>query len=249
MCNASNNNRLWVKLECLNEQQNIPSIANKAHIYILNTPYELPGDLMELILSNYFNTPRILHRGHTYRIELNSELVGTAAYAHYYMIFAYLKVIFFRCTHLDVKGNEFEMQAIVAKNLTNLVHIAHNHHFLPRQLMDSMTMINNYPTGLRRTYEILRSSINAFLPKKSACLSSKHIYPLFLMQGERGAGKTKLITAVAQDLGMHLYGVDCAEIVSQVPTHTEQKLKGVFSKSLMSEPLLICFHNFEVCII
>lgn len=245
--NADNGRtRFWANLEHFNDEQSIPSIATKAHIYMLNNPHELPPDVSELILSNFFNTPRILHRGHTYRIEVNAKLVGTTAYAHYYLIFAYLRYVHFRCVHLEVKGSDFEMQAIVAKNFSNLVQIAHTHHFLPRQLLDNIAIVQNYPLGLRNTYEMLRSSIDAFLPKKSACLSSKHIYPLFLLQGERGAGKTKLTNAVSQDLGMHLYGVDCADIVSQVPSHTEMKLKAVFAKSLISEPLLICFHNFEV---
>lgn len=243
---CSQRTRFWAHLEHLNEDQTIPSIANKAHIYLLNSPYELPAEVSELILNNYFNTPRQMHRGHTYRIEVNAQLVGTAAYAHYYLIFAYLKCVYFRCAHLEVKGNDFEMQAIVAKNFTNLVQVPHTHHFIPRQLMNNIAITENYPSGLRRSYQLLRNSIDAFLPKKSACLSSKHIYPLFLLQGDRGAGKTKLTNAVAQELGLHVFGVDCAEIVSQVSSHTEMKLKAVFAKGSVSEPLLICFHNFEV---
>lgn len=242
------NAKLWAKLDHLNEEQTIPNIAVKAHVYILNNPYELPPEVSELILGNYFNTPRILHRGHTYRIEVNAELIGTSQYAHYYLIFAYMKFVHFRCVHLEVKGSDFEMQAVVAKGFTNLVQIAHTHQFLPRQLLDDMAIVEGYPLGLRSSYECLRSSINAFLPRKTTCLSSKHIYPMFMLQAERGAGKTKLVNAVARDLGMHLYGVDCAEIVSQVPSHTELKLKAVFAKSLVSEPLLICFHNFEASI-
>lgn len=238
--------KFWVQLEHFNEQQNIPSIAVKTHIYLLNNPFELPAEVSELILSNYFSTPRILHRGHTYRIEVNSDLVGTSQYAHYYLIFAYMKYIHFRCVNLEVKGSDFEMQAIVAKGFTNLMQINSTHHFLPRQLLDDLAIIEGYPLGLKMPYECLRSSIDAFLPKKSACLSSQHIYPMFMVQAERGAGKTKLVNAVARDLGMHLYGVDCAEIVGQVPSHTELKLKAVFAKSQISEPLLICFHNFEV---
>lgn len=239
-------NNCWVQLDHFSDEQTIPNIATKAHVYLLNNPHELPPDLSELILSNYFNTPRLLHRGHTYRIEVTAELVGTAAYAHYYLIFAYLHEVFFRCIHLEVKGSEFELQAIVAKNFSNLVQVPSAQSFLPRQTLDSCAIANNYPSGLRRPYQMLRSSVDAFLPKRSTCLSSKHIFPVFLLQGERGAGKTKLINAVAQELGMHIYGADCAEIVSQVPSHTEMKLKAVFAKSLVSEPLLICFHNFEV---
>ncbi|XP_065366725.1 peroxisomal ATPase PEX6 isoform X1 [Calliphora vicina] len=241
-----NKTKLWAKLDHLNEEQTIPNIAIKAHVYLLNNPYELPPDVSELILGNYFNTPRILHRGHTYRIEVNADLIGTSQYAHYYLIFAYMKFVHFRCVHLEVKGSEFEMQAVVAKGFTNLVQIAHTHQFVPRQFLDDMTIVEGYPLGLQTTYECLRSSIDAFLPRKTTCLSSKHIFPMFILQAERGAGKTKLVNAVARDLGMHLFGVDCAEIVSQVPSHTEMKLKAVFAKSLISEPLLICFHNFEI---
>ncbi|KAM7341795.1 peroxisomal biogenesis factor 6 isoform 2-T2 [Cochliomyia hominivorax] len=241
-----NRTKLWAKLQHLNEEQTIPNIALKAHVYLLNNPYELPPDVSELILSNYFNTPRILHRGHTYRIEVNAELIGTSQYAHYYLIFAYMKFVHFRCVHLEVKGSEFELQAVVAKGFTNLVQIAHTHQFLPRQFLDDMCLVEGYPSGLQKSYDSLRSSIDAFLPRKSTCLSSKHIFPMFILQAERGAGKTKLVNAVARDLGMHLFGVDCAEIVSQVPSHTEMKLKAVFAKSLISEPLLICFHNFEI---
>ncbi|EDW35005.1 GL20091 [Drosophila persimilis] len=236
----------WIKLEHFADEQTIPAIATKAHVYMLSNPHELPAEVTELILSNYFNTPRLLHRGHTYRIEVNAKLVGTAAYAHYYLIFAYLRHVHFRCIHLETKGSEFELQAVVAKGLSNLVQVPHAHNFLPRQVLDNFAIVENYPSGLRKSYQLLRSSVDAFLPKKSACLSSKHIFPVFLLQGERGSGKTKLINAVAQELGMHLYGADCAEIVSQVPSHTEMKLKAVFAKSQVSEPLLICFHNFEI---
>ncbi|SPP75750.1 peroxisome assembly factor 2 isoform X2 [Drosophila guanche] len=236
----------WIKLERFADEQTIPAIATKSHVYMLSNPHELPAEVTELILNNYFNTPRLLHRGHTYRIEVNAKLVGTAAYAHYYLIFAYLRQVHFRCIHLETKSSEFELQAVVAKGLSNLVQVPNAHNFLPRQVLDNFAIVENYPSGLRKPYQLLRSSVDAFLPKKSACLSSKHIFPVFLVQGERGSGKTKLINAVAQELGMHLYGADCAEIVSQVPSHTEMKLKAVFAKSQVTEPLLICFHNFEI---
>lgn len=237
---------IWAKLQHLKEDQTIPHIAVKAHVYILANPYELPPEVSDLILSNYFDTPRILHRGHTYRIEINSDLIGTAQYAHYYLIFAYMKFLHFRCVHFEVRSNDYEMHAVVAKGLTNLVQVATKHQFLPRQILDDFAIVEGYPVGLSSAYACLRSSIDAFLPRKSACLSSEHINPMFLLQGDRGCGKTKLVNAVARDLGLHLFGVDCAEIVSLVPSHTELKLKAVFAKNLISEPLLICFHNFEV---
>ncbi|XP_013101894.1 peroxisomal ATPase PEX6 isoform X2 [Stomoxys calcitrans] len=238
--------RLWGKIQPLNDEQTIPHIAVKAQVHIVTNPYELPPELSDLILSNYFETPRILHRGHTYRIEVNPELIGTAQYAHYYLIFAYMQFVHFRCVHLEVRNNDFEMHAVVAKGMTNLVQVPCKHQFLPAQILDDFAIVENYPRGLSGPYAALRSSIDAFLPRKSTCLSSKHINPMFMLQGERGSGKTKLVNAVAYDLGLHIFGVDCAEIVSQVPSHTELKLKAVFAKHLVSEPLLICFHNFEI---
>uniref|UniRef100_A0A1B0BE70 Peroxisomal ATPase PEX6 n=1 Tax=Glossina palpalis gambiensis TaxID=67801 RepID=A0A1B0BE70_9MUSC len=238
--------KFWVKLEHFNESQNVPVIATKTHIYLLINPYELPQEVCDLILNNYFCTPRILHRGHTYRIQINAELVGTAQYSHYYPIFAYLHQLYFRCVHLEGKGSDFEMQAVAVKGFSNLVQIKHTHQFLPRQQLNEIFQLRNFPLGLEQPYSTLRSSIDAFLPNKTTCLSSKHIYPVFMLQAERGSGKTKLIKGIAADLGMQLYGVDCTEIVSQIPAHTEVKLKTVFAKSLITEPLLICFHNFEI---
>lgn len=236
----------WVTLEKFGDSQEIPSIATKAQIHLLTNPYELTQDIVDVILGNYFNTPRILHRGYVYRIEVNAKLLGTALYSKYYSVFAYLRQVYIHCTHLEVKGSDFEVQAIVAKNFTNLVQNPSVHKFLPKQILDSTIIGNNYPSGLHANYNVLKTSINAFLPKKTACLSSKHIAPLFLLQGSRGSGKTKLVKAVCQELGLNLYDVDCAEVVSMVPSHTELKLKAVFAKSLQCEPLLICFHNFEI---
>uniref|UniRef100_T1PAA0 Peroxisomal ATPase PEX6 n=1 Tax=Musca domestica TaxID=7370 RepID=T1PAA0_MUSDO len=238
--------RIWCKIQNLKDQQTIPHIAVKAHVYIINNPYELPPEVSDYILSCYFDTPRILHRGHTYRIEITSDLIGTSQYAHYYLIFAYMKFLHFRCVKLEARSDDFEMHAVVAKGLTNLIQVASSPQFLPRQILDDFIIAEAFPAGLQNTYECFRSSIDAFLPRKSACLSSEHINPMFLLQGERGCGKTKLVNAVARDLGLHIFGVDCAEIVSQVPSHTELKLKAVFAKSLICEPLLICFHNFEI---
>ncbi|XP_075168854.1 peroxisomal biogenesis factor 6 isoform X2 [Haematobia irritans] len=238
--------RIWAKIQALNDEQTIPHVAVKAQIHIVTDPYELPPEVSDLILNNYFATPRILHRGHTYRIEINPTLIGTAQYAHYYLIFAYMKFLHFRCVHLEVRNNDLEMHAVVAKGMTSLVQVPCKNQFLPSQILDDFAIIENYPIGLSTAYTRLRSSIDAFLPRKSACLSSKHINPIFMLQGERGAGKSRIVNAVARDLGLHMFGIDCAEIVSQVPSHTELKLKAAFTKSQICEPLMICFHNFEI---
>uniref|UniRef100_A0A1B0G5P1 ATPase AAA-type core domain-containing protein n=1 Tax=Glossina morsitans morsitans TaxID=37546 RepID=A0A1B0G5P1_GLOMM len=153
--------KFWGKLEHFNENQDVPIIATKTHIYLLINPYELPQKVCDLTLNNYFCTPRILHRGHTYRIQINGELVGTAQYSHYYTIFAHLHQLYFRCVHLEGKGSDFEMQTLAVKSFTNLVQIKHTHQFLPRQQLDEIFQLGNFGSlGLEQPYSTLRSSID-----------------------------------------------------------------------------------------
>lgn len=120
---------------------------------------------------------------------------------------------------------------------------------MPKQLLHDSCLINACPNGLRKYFVDLQSSIRPFITtngSKTNALSSRNIFPVFLVYGDRGSGKNTVVTAVVQSFGIQTFSVDCAEIVSQIPAQTEAKLKLVLSKANICEPLVICLHNFEV---
>lgn len=245
----ADNEPIYVSLKELQNAQSICQLATRATIFIINNPHDLSNDIIDEILGCYLQSPRILYRNYTYEIILDDSLLGTAVYAKYFHIFANLKKIFFRCVHIESKDNPFEMMAVVVKGLTIIHQTTSINYTVPKQLLHELCFIEACPNGLKKYFSDLQSSIRPFISANNSntnSLSSRNIFPLFLVHGDRGSGKNTVVTAVIQSLGMQMFGVDCAEIVSQIPAQTEAKLKLVLSKANICEPLVICLHNFEV---
>lgn len=76
---------------------------------------------------------------------------------------------------------------------------------------------------------------------------NNRIYPAFLLQGDRGSGKRRLISIIARSMGFQQYAVDCAEISSStVPAQTETKLKLAMAKASICNPIIFTLINFEL---
>ena len=251
------NEPVTVHLQELQDSQNVPQLAIKATIFILNNPHEISNDLVDEILDKYFESPRILYRNYTCEIPLEEATLGNALHAKYFHIFSSLRRLYFRCVHIESKDNPFQIDAIVSKGLTILQQTNSINLTVPKQFLHDMCPITACPTGLRTHFDALKSSIIPFIPNGShvngpssstttTSLTSQNIFPTFLLQGDRGCGKYTVLTSVAQSLGIQVYSIDCAELVSQVSSQTEAKVKIVLSKSNICEPLIISLYNFEV---
>lgn len=247
---ASESYQIWVNLRQLSTEKEllraIPEIGTKVNIYMLPNPYELPTELIDMILNNYFRLPQLWYKQHIYRIAVTTDLLGTAEYARFATILLYVKEVYFHCSHIEINSGQTANSAIILKDCTTLMQIKHTLSFLPKQLIDNVSMNVAYPLNGYPLYQSILKSLDVFLPNASTCLSSQQIYPVFMLQGPRGSGKSKLMRSVSKELGLHMYGIDCIEIINQIPAQTETKLKMVFAKSTISQPLIICFHNFEL---
>lgn len=240
---------IYVSIEELQIAQSICQLATRATIFIINNPHDISNDVVDEILGCNFQSPRILYRNYTYEIILDDSLLGTALYAKYFHIFSNLKKIYFRSVHLESKDNPFEIMAVVVKGLSNIHQTTSINYMLPKQLLHDLCFIDSCPNGLKKYFNDLQSSIRPFITtngNKTNSLSSRNIFPVFLVYGDRGSGKNTVISAVVQSFGIQTFGVDCTDIVSQIPAQTEAKLKLVLSKANICEPLVICLHNFEV---
>lgn len=247
--NNESDEPVYVQLQPIQAAQLVPQLANKATVFIINQPYEIANDLIDEILGCFFAQPRILYRNYTYEIDLDETTLGNHLYAKYFLIFSSLRCLYFRCVHLESKDNPFELSAVVVKSLTSLQQTTSINMALPKKRVHELCCgIRPYPGGLGRHFKALKASILPFMPSGAAMpsVSSLSALPLFLLQGERGAGKTTILNAVAHDLGLQIYSVDCVEVVSQIPSQTEAKIKIVLNKANVCEPLIICLYNFEV---
>lgn len=259
-----------IQLQTMTADQYVPRLATRATVFVIKNPNELPYDVTDEILSNYFSVPRILYRNHTYEIVLDEKLLGIALYSQYFHVFANLKKIFFRCVQLESSNCGFENMGVVSKGVTTLHQSTSINYPIPRQYLDDLCYISSCPWGLLRYYNDLKACIMPFIgtsmleptaatklssDRQSPTLSSakpknrllsNRIFPAFLLQSERGAGKRRIVNAVAQCLGFQQFSVDCAEIVSQIAAQTEAKLKLALAKANICEPLFFILHNFEL---
>uniref|UniRef100_A0A1B0GMP6 Peroxisomal ATPase PEX6 n=1 Tax=Phlebotomus papatasi TaxID=29031 RepID=A0A1B0GMP6_PHLPP len=225
---------------------NVPQIATKATIALINVPFELPNELVDTILGNFFEKPRFIYRNNTYSVNLIEDVLRSSCFSRHHHIFSRLKKLHFRCVSLESKSNSYENHAIILKNCTSLQQISSVNLSVPKQRLNDLAFANICPDGLKKYFDALRGSLEPFLnERRASLLAARNIHPTFLLHGERGCGKNSLVTALASSLGIHLYSVDCAEIVSSISAQTETKLRLVLAKSNICHPLIICLQNFE----
>lgn len=261
---------LLVQLHRFDFKQYLPRLASRATVFLVKNPYELPFDVTDEIITNYFAVPRVLYRNHTYEIELEENKVGTTLYSQYFHIFASLRKLYFRCVHLESGDAKYENYGVVMKGVTTLHQSTSINFPVPRQYFDDYALVGACPWGLLRHFNYLKSCIMPFIgenfyspsmatsPSSSASpgppatnsksgMLSHRIFPAFLLQGDRGCGKRRLVSIVARSMGFQLYSVDCAEIISSsVPAQTETKLKLVMAKASICEPIIFTLTNFEL---
>lgn len=259
------NQFLFVHLKRMAFNQNLPKLASRATVFLIKTPHELPFDVTDEIITNFFSTPRVLFRNHTYEIILNEELVGEALYSEYVHKFLVTGKLYLRCIHLEADNNQFENFAIVCNGATTLHQSTSVNYPISRQILDDYSFITACSWGLSKYYDYLKSCILPFVgntfqipsnnvsPSSNAddtthlySMTANRIFPTFLLQGHQGSGKKSLVRILANSLGFHLYAINCAEIIStSAPAQSETKLKKAMSRVSTCEPVIFTLNNFE----
>lgn len=255
---------LDVQAHKMTADQCLPRLANRATVFLIKNPYELPFDVTDEIITNYFTLPRILYRNYTYEICLDEQQVGTSMYSQFFHIFSSLRKLYFRCIHLESSDYASEQFAVVVKGATTLHQSTSINFPISRQHLDEICLVSSCSWGLMKYFKNLKACIMPFIGSNMTATSvasspatatinvkrpmlSNRIFPAFLIQSDRGAGKRLLVNAVAMSLGFQQYVVDCTEIASsQIPAQTEAKLKLVLAKANLCEPLFFILNNFEV---
>lgn len=251
--------------------QRAPQLATRATIFTINQPYELPNELLDQILSAHFQQPRILYRNTTYEIRIDAQLLGTAVWARHMQLFQHMRSLFVRCVHLESADNGFELCAVVVRSRTTLQQSSSVQMPLPRrQLHPWCSGLTPYPAGLEQYFGALRSSVQPFIgqmgtaapaeptsgdvsngrksptPQPAAAATGLTAMPLILLQGPRGAGKTTVLYAVAEALGMPVLLIDCVDVVSPIAAQQEAKLRQALARAKLCKPLLVALTNFEL---
>jgi peroxin-6 len=98
---SADDHDIYVNMSMLVPTQTLPAIATKANIFLVNSPYDVPSAFVDDVMSEYFKTPRLLYRNHTYRLELTEDELGNFIFCENFQLITKLKRIYFKCVHLE----------------------------------------------------------------------------------------------------------------------------------------------------
>lgn len=239
---------LFVNMSMLSSSQKLPQISSKANIFLINPPYDVSTSFIDEVLSEYFKRPQLLYRNHTYVVDLTETRIGNFLFCENFHIISKLKTIHFKCVHLESSGNPFDMFGIVMKNLTNLHQMTSINYPKPRQLLNELFYVTNYPFGLEKYFQELKSTVLPFVSSSENAkemLKERKIFPVIQILGDRGSGKRKIVQAVADSLGMSVFYAECCDIVTSIASQTESKILYTLHRATACNPLIICFNDFE----
>lgn len=228
-------------------------MVSSASIAVHTQPYDLPNDLLDQILRNYFQQPRFVYSNWTYAIRLDEQLVGSHFYSRYHHLFAHLHWLHIRCAKLEALSSSAQGCGVILKCLTTLQQVQQPQQIkfshLPRRQLHSLAFARLVPEGLRECFDRLYTDCQPFLTgtgNQKKIFARNKIFPVFMVHGQRGSGKALLVEALAAHLGYHLYRVDCNDLMGQVAAHTETKMSVIFSKYKCCQPMILWLDNFEV---
>lgn len=166
-----------------------PSFAKKAIIEMIRIPMHVGTDLTDTLLKIYFETPKFLHTGDCFEVQL-SEKYTRNLHFKYLNVVKHIKRLYFRCKIVESEDTCAKGYFVV-QGETELVQEANINSFLPQidtcciksqqKLLKSVETVdelfyNNCPFGFDKYLEEIKFAIEPFLlDKKSNNFSLSYI--------------------------------------------------------------------------
>lgn len=99
------------------------------------------------------------------------------------------------------------------------------------------------PSGLEQPTSTLLSLLQTCLHNQSSALGLRSA--TVLLRGARGSGEVDIVEYTANRLGVHLYEINCYEILGQIESQTEAELQKVFDKYIEYSPCILYLRNIH----
>lgn len=241
---------------------NSPKIAATAEVSLIVNDYDLANDFIKELLSNHFETPKLVSVNDIFSIDLIPEI--TAKYHYKYLdLVESTKKIYFKCTKVfsdvnivDKKSKDNVVSAFyIIKGVTQLTLGENVHSIKPKDEYFQLTQDNNFrivslcPSGLKHKFDQIQETIQPFLTGEMNELSlslASPIIPMLLLTGPTGSGRHLLVKILAKCNGLNFLPIDCNALQSSTAKQTESKINATIQKAKAAAPVLVLLDNFEV---
>ncbi|RVE43915.1 hypothetical protein evm_011426 [Chilo suppressalis] len=243
-----------------------PKIAAAAEVCLVINEYDLSNDFIKEVLSNYFETPKLLSENDIFSIDLTPNI--TTKYHHKYLdLVETTTKLYFKCKKISEGEDQQSDKALnenvikpyfIVKGVTQLTLGENLHLIKPKDEylspkvtfhMNNMHLLSLCPTGLKQKFNQMQEIILPFLTgdinELSSFLSSP-IIPLLLLTGLTGSGRHTLVKTLAKYNGLNCMPVDCNALQSSTAKQTESKINSTIQKAKASAPVIVSLDNFEV---
>lgn len=253
--------------------EHITSCATEVKISLVANPHNYTEDLINSTLQSYFTNPKYLRKNDIFEVDFNTHLPESKyCLADPNLDVLYYKVNEVK-TEKEINNNDGTF-AVFGK--TTVIQESNVHSYLPRKCFcdmsyDSVRDFSTYwPPAIKDVLHNLQSCIAPFLQKSmfhfrftfSYFMCNSHmklivcfriitdiyidVKPVFLVEGPVGSGKSRLIKAAAESMGLHLLEADVAEIQSLTSAQTEAKLRIILNEAEVCVPCVLMLQNIQV---
>lgn len=174
-----------------------PKIAAIAEVSLIVNDYDLSNDFVKEVLSNYFETPKLLNVNDVFSIDLTPNV--TVKYHYKYLdLVESAEKIYFKChkvtSDIDLKDGKENSEKIIqpffiVKGVTQLT-LGENIHtlkpkdeyFKPQELdRKSMCYLQLCPTGLKEKFDQIQETITPFLTGEISMTNISILYDCFML--------------------------------------------------------------------
>ncbi|XP_063995346.1 peroxisomal ATPase PEX6 [Diachasmimorpha longicaudata] len=226
--------------------------ASEVKISMISNPYDCPNDLVDIVLNNYFSSPKYLRKNDI----ITADIKELAPGLYYSLPSPQLRLLHFRVNSVTIEGKRTLKPAYVYQTESTLIQEGEIHHYLPRnfklsvQGLQNSTIVEEFQRG---AVDNCPEFLEKYLKELEACIlpfiTSDNwlgLKPVFLVEGPQGSGKYHLINALSKRLGLNFFNVDCSEIQSLSPSQTEAKLRISFNNATKCVPCILKLSNIQI---
>ncbi|XP_064484978.1 peroxisomal ATPase PEX6-like [Ornithodoros turicata] len=236
--------RLWVR-GCTGEDD-IPPYATEFHLALVHSPnYNIQLDYSTL-LHRHFAIPRYLCKGDIISISAHDPIDSDELLAASFT--ERTSVTFFKVTQIE--GPPTEAGYLCSRENSRLYQAGTTRSYIPATMEACYSSLPVHPIWhsplppfLGTTIECLQTMLLPFL-----CTANhrRRIQPLLLLSGSPGSGKTTVVKALGLCLSVHVYQVNCVDIVGDTAAATEARMKAALHKANYYAPCIVHLKNVNV---
>ncbi|PRD32748.1 UNVERIFIED_CONTAM: Peroxisome assembly factor 2 [Trichonephila clavipes] len=224
-----------------------PPLAEEAHAALIQSPNYDGKINCQTMLSKYFNIPRFICKGDIFSTDSRDQYDFHAKIQDEDHDKLKWPAVYFRISNVECP--ESTDGYLMSNQNTRLYQVGTKQSYVPLTMETyylhepSHPIWDSIPEGLSNYITHLQDLILPFLKLQS---EKSHLSCNILFSGPPCCGKTTVIKAVCKSLNLHLYQVNCHELVGEISAVVEAKLKNKILKGKTYAPCVILLKNIHL---